>query len=695
MKNSHHILLTSFVMTVIIFSIGIMVSYWLDFERIDEIQSLIAQHEIDNEAFLLEQDFLDYSGTSSCGVLEKRMTSLNEEIIEVGKDLSKFGDKSIFKKEDFEQLRRKYLLSQLKFYMLGLTINDRCTEKYIPILFFYQDEDPLSQRQGLILQEISEEYKQEVIVLTIDKDFIEEPLVSYLTAKYNITTAPTIIIGDIVKFEGITYGGEINSTIIKVKRKPDPYAGDINFSYVLSATGTDVNSWSEMMREEYLSADSPMARGDILYAVGRVTGNATMICDSLMEYDQAVPGTREEEALLYETMVSVGCGRNRRAFLLEAAGIWEEIGNSNRAAIDRKLALKERVDFPSINSTLVSGVQGHHSLGKVIIGQTSFLADRSDLVLSQSDRVNRDWLGGQLNVSPFSPQLLVTFSERLTYGENDLRSDIGWHEGGRLGVFEDAGIPRMTASGTLVVKRGDRWYAPDEKGNLMFVVPIDKVSYPTTRFLSPGIAVVMDTHGINMLVEQAMRLNATIVVGCCDHPGKVAAAKYLADRGKKVICFTDKYLPLILGYQGDIVGSPPLKRNGNRITIGNQPVTIDISRPIVVSNVTGSGVQSYYDTPARYFNELRKYAKINVRTFNMTAMNQTYDMMDMARRQSSHVVGVRVYSYDDYLAVKMWLLEDSNRSAVLFHSASYPYGYLLMQEFPTQTTFDDLDPKII
>ena len=38
----------------------------------------------------------------------------------------------------------------------------------------------------------------------------------------------------------------------------------------------------------------------------------------------------------------------------------------------------------------------------------------------------------------------------------------------------------------------------------MFEVPLDKVLYPTTRFFSDDLAVIMDTHGVNMLVEQAI-----------------------------------------------------------------------------------------------------------------------------------------------------------------------------------------------
>jgi len=63
-----------------------------------------------------------------------------------------------------------------------------------------------------------------------------------------------------------------------------------------------------------------------------------------------------------------------------------------------------------------------------------------------------------------------------------------------------------------------------------------------------------------------------------------------------------------------------------------------------------------------------------------------------AREIGATVLATRIYYGEDYLAVKNWLDEDKRNTAVLFHSASYPYGQLLFREYPLQTTFDDPNP---
>jgi hypothetical protein len=221
------------------------------------------------------------------------------------------------------------------------------------------------------------------------------------------------------------------------------------------------------------------------------------------------------------------------------------------------------------------------------------------------------------------------------------------------------------------------------------------VLYPTTRFLREDIAVIIDTHGINMLVEQAVRNKASVVVGCCDHPGKIKAAKYLAEKNISVVCFTDKYLPMLLGANHTIVGSPPIKHKENSIVIGDQPLSFSADAKVVAEDVGNyAEVQSYYDTPARYFRGMEKMTDLNVVYVTLTGMNQTEKIIEAAESSDADIIGVRIFNSDDYKKVKEWLEKDMNNKAVLFHSTSYPYGYKLIKEFPKQTTFDDINPLL-
>ena len=64
------------------------------------------------------------------------------------------------------------------------------------IIFFYEIDDTVSERQGFVLDEISLDYQGQVIVLSFDKDYTDEPLIPILRDTYQVISAPTIIINN-------------------------------------------------------------------------------------------------------------------------------------------------------------------------------------------------------------------------------------------------------------------------------------------------------------------------------------------------------------------------------------------------------------------------------------------------------------------------------------------------------------------
>ncbi len=690
------IIVSSLVLTVLIFAFGILLNYALDFVRIDTIAEVMAQHELDTAAYVTEQEFINAFGGNKCEVMNSRIAQLKEEIRKVGADLGSYSSFSFFKKKDYDYLKHKYFLLELRFLTLIEQLNKECNRPYIPIIFFYEIDDDVSERQGFILADISKDYEQEVIILSLDKDYTDEPLVQLLAARYNVSAAPTLIIGD-EKKEGLWYGGELNATIQELRRRADPFGKAIDFRLVLEAAGRDRQSFVANLSALLAGNLSADARADLLLVLGRLTENDTVVCESLPWYDRAIEQTRdlEQQALLYETIASIDCGRNRRAFLKEAAARWHMLNASARAHIIESIAFSKTMNL-KFNTTGIQPALAPQNVSSIVIGETAIRLHAGDRVLTQADRVRRDWLGLQLNESLFGSQILTTFSERLWYNESELRSDIGWHEGGRMQELVSGGIVPLVAKGTLAARLHDRWFAMDDQGIFQFEVPLDKVSYPTTRFLRDDLAVLMDTHGVNMLVEQAMRNNVDAVLSDCDHPGKVKAAAYLSEHGIPVACFPDRFVFLALGHKLSLIGSPPITRNDSELVIGGHSLTIAINETIVVMNATDHPYAlQYYQTPAQYLTALREAIPLRLEFVQVNGFNQMASVVTRAEHIGAQVIAARVFSSNDYVALKQWLLASSDHRVILFHSASYPYGVLLFREFLLQTTFDDPNPRLI
>jgi hypothetical protein len=477
----------------------------------------------------------------------------------------------------------------------------------------------------------------------------------------------------------------------------DPYAKYYDFELVVKASDINkekltlnlLNNFKES-KDYYIKAENYLIAGRILNEVSL----KDVASDYFDKYLETTTG--EEKALLYETQASL---LGSKYFHARAAWKWKKLNNEFRYKLNKDLALGKEPNLTFQTIELPNNFIISNPNPKIIeIGNSNLTITEKDILVSQTDRVTRDWLSYQLQ-KPNSNILLSLFSEALSYPKEELMPEIGWHEGARIKEIKSiTGLEHKIATGTIIVKKDGKWYAPNENDIFMFEVPIDKVSYPTLRPFNDHIAMMVDTHGINTIVKQAIDNNASIVIGCCDNPEKIKAAKYLSDRGIKVICNTDKYVPLLLGSNSNVFGSAPYERKGNTIIIGNRPLKINIDEPIVTSDVN-SDVYAlwYYETSTFYFKELEKRSGIdlNLHIINLTDFNQMEKVIEKAESINSNIIGVRVFNKDDYENVKNWLEKDLNHKAILFHSEAYPYGYKLAREFNIQTSFDDINPVIL
>ncbi len=321
-------------------------------------------------------------------------------------------------------------------------------------------------------------------------------------------------------------------------------------------------------------------------------------------------------------------------------------------------------------------------IGRITLGRSAIRLREGAHVRTQVDRVTRDWLSG------------INF--RRAPGVFSADSVVPWHEGSRvtdLVAYASATVEPVW--GTRARRYGERWFAPDADGNFRFEVTADKVyGYPTNLFLDDRNVWINDTHGISALAWDAA--GADLVIGCGDHEGKAEAAYHLATRGIDVYMPTDRYLYTLMGAgtPGTVLGSAPIRDTEEGAVLGDQPVTLRVDERIVVSNTERRYPMQYYDTPFRYFKALAEYAgvELNLTTVDVPEYGKAAVVVERARELEASVIGIRVATIEEHDAVAAWLAEDRSRRAVLFHSAVYPEGYRLFEEFPRQTSFGDIRP---
>jgi len=472
----------------------------------------------------------------------------------------------------------------------------------------------------------------------------------------------------------ITYGVTRSSTVAPVPS---------SVCYSCFWQGYDAKLHADLIDyyKQYKNPD-PLVLADSQYILWRATGIPN--CDIRQEYRRAARNSDDAQRryLAYATLGfgAPECGANGQGDLRYAADAAGQDGLTSEQSTLREIA---RGGFRPRFETEWQRPQlpAQRGAKSFVLGRSRIEIGADTRIAAQVDRVTRDWISYQLRWD-LSAQPISELP-------------IDYHEGALLRRIASASGAKVTLlPGALVAKQGEQWFGADESGTFRFPVLPDKIMYPTTH-VDGNVGIVEDTHGISLLVPAAIERKSQVVVGCGDADGKMQAALYLAKRGVNVIFPGDRYQDELLGYDtpGVLLGTAPVRAEGGKAIVGDQPIRFSVSEPIVVEDTIAPFPLQYYDAPARYFRALSKAVPLHATYIPVEAVDQINRILDEADRQRSNAVGVRVVSEFEYLRLKGWLLASPQHRAILFHSGLYPHAQKLFAEFRSQVTFGDLKPQ--
>jgi len=200
--------ISAFIIAAAIFLIGFLIGDQLDRFRIDDATLLLNKGDLDSQSFETEGEFFNLFSDEKCDVDRSRINKLGRQLAEMGQTLTDYDAKKLTHKDSYNFLKRKYFISELKFYNMKKSLDDECGIDSPVILFFYNVEDnENSLRQGYVLDSLKRKV-DDLIILSFDKDF-DESVVKTLVEFYSIKEAPTLIINYDRKIDGFVSEGEL------------------------------------------------------------------------------------------------------------------------------------------------------------------------------------------------------------------------------------------------------------------------------------------------------------------------------------------------------------------------------------------------------------------------------------------------------------------------------------------------------
>jgi hypothetical protein len=190
-RASKPIFITFLVTLIIVFITGILLGRYLEQSAESELTDFLRENELNTESYLIEQALIKASGQDGCELAERRINDLSIQLGEIGQRLSMEDIDKILGEKNFNLMKRRYHLTQIRTYLLFEQLQDSCDLEQDVLLFYYGEDNGVSKAQGKILDGLVKD--QGLIVFAIEYNYSQE--LTFIEYFYNITSTPTLVIG--------------------------------------------------------------------------------------------------------------------------------------------------------------------------------------------------------------------------------------------------------------------------------------------------------------------------------------------------------------------------------------------------------------------------------------------------------------------------------------------------------------------
>lgn len=191
--------LLAFVLTVIIFSGGILLGMLFEQVQLRNSEQTILNEKVALRSLQLQEKYIA-SGTD-CAALNKVLQTNIKDLTQKMQELVDAQKKALFSQEKFNLQLRDYFLTEIQFFLTSQEINKKCPKDNVNILYFY-DENAFDT-QGDILDYVKKVFGDSVFIFSFNSGFEKEPMISVLMANYGIAQFPSVVIEGEV-FQGHT-----------------------------------------------------------------------------------------------------------------------------------------------------------------------------------------------------------------------------------------------------------------------------------------------------------------------------------------------------------------------------------------------------------------------------------------------------------------------------------------------------------
>lgn len=192
-------------LTVLMFSMGLLVSNFVDDARVSSLKSEIDDDLTEMESKQLELSYLKSGNVDSCKVMRKGLNSIVKGYNQRLGNLQQYQEKSAIKSDRFQTIKSRYILSGIRYWMFAEELSEECDYSPDTVLFFTNSLEKEGceecERMGRQLTLLKREQNSELLVFSIPTE-MDEGMIDILESQYNVTENPTVVVNGDKRLEG-------------------------------------------------------------------------------------------------------------------------------------------------------------------------------------------------------------------------------------------------------------------------------------------------------------------------------------------------------------------------------------------------------------------------------------------------------------------------------------------------------------
>jgi hypothetical protein len=221
-KINKRLYLMAAVITLIIFSLGLLLGMVMEGRRVAYVQNQYREQVINFNSLQVQYLYLStLEGKEACPAFSATLNGYIDENEKNRIRLENYLEKTSIYDREFKLLKREYLTSQMNYWILSKRTKELCDSDFVTVLYFHSPDCDDCVDQGFVLDYLKLVFGDRLLVFAFDTDFDEEPAVSILSDAYNITETPALII-ESNKFVGFQSKDEVLAEICGQYREMPP-----------------------------------------------------------------------------------------------------------------------------------------------------------------------------------------------------------------------------------------------------------------------------------------------------------------------------------------------------------------------------------------------------------------------------------------------------------------------------------------